>query len=630
MPDDKGGSDLDVFEGLGKKAPAADSGAGPARTPDPSPTIRGGFSNSAQGLQKPLPMPSKPAAKSTPAAQGVALPKPTPPPSKSPSAPGAAGPSGKAVALPKPKPPPSKGAAADAPEVVVGADLKGFYHDAESPGSILPGGVAADLDWDDEQESTAVFDRQEHDLFDELAPRSRVEDDDVARRQVASAAALLKQSGGQAAPVSFPPPASAPIPVSYGMPIPGPAPIPQPEPARAVAPGMDAGRVSGYTPSLAPGIPGLAPSRAPWILAIVAFVAVVVAGAIYFLGNRTGAVAFTVTRGGKMTDRAQIYVDGQRRCDFTPCVLEGLTPGTKSIRATDGTKVALKQIDVQAGQKLDLTIALDEGEPAGPATPEPGALATLKIGSDQKGVKLFVDGVEKGTLPVELKDLQPGTAKLRFNGGDAWAASERTVELKAGETVDLGMVNLAPLKVKVTFRLETAGAKAKLFAEGDGGKREELKLDFARSKEVVQTLDTAKRWTVEATKKGFDDLKKELSFADGKPEQVFPIELVEEGKAAPVAAATATPPATTPAATATAAPATGGGMGTLSVNSVPPSKALVDGRPVGNTPTSVQVPAGSHTVVFVHKDLGRKSVTVTVNGGETKVAAVRFKKPEGE
>jgi len=70
-------------------------------------------------------------------------------------------------------------------------------------------------------------------------------------------------------------------------------------------------------------------------------------------------------------------------------------------------------------------------------------------------------------------------------------------------------------------------------------------------------------------------------------------------------------------------------MATLSVNSVPPSKAIVDGRPVGSTPTTVQVPAGSHTVVFMHKDLGRKSVTVTVGAGETKVAACASRRKEG-
>ena len=37
------------------------------------------------------------------------------------------------------------------------------------------------------------------------------------------------------------------------------------------------------------------------------------------------------------------------------------------------------------------------------------------------------------------------------------------------------------------------------------------------------------------------------------------------------------------------------------------------------------MPAGSHTVVFIHPELGKKSVTVVVKAGETKTAAVKFK-----
>ena len=66
------------------------------------------------------------------------------------------------------------------------------------------------------------------------------------------------------------------------------------------------------------------------------------------------------------------------------------------------------------------------------------------------------------------------------------------------------------------------------------------------------------------------------------------------------------------------------GQGTLNINSIPVSKVLLDGRPIGSTPKAgVSVAPGSHTVTFV-KDGERKSVTVTVKAGETKVAAVKF------
>ena len=167
MPDDKGGSDLDVFEGLGTK-PAAPSQQGaplpeptppPSKAPAPRPTERGGYgspSTSGRGLPPPSKVPSR---RGHPSGPGVDLPKPKPPPSKATaSAPVASQP----VALPKPKPPPGKGSGmggpeapsahvmrnspSDAPEVEVGTDFRGkVFDEASSPGSILPGGVAADL-----------------------------------------------------------------------------------------------------------------------------------------------------------------------------------------------------------------------------------------------------------------------------------------------------------------------------------------------------------------------------------------------------------------------------------------------------------------------------------------------------
>jgi serine/threonine-protein kinase len=75
----------------------------------------------------------------------------------------------------------------------------------------------------------------------------------------------------------------------------------------------------------------------------------------------------------------------------------------------------------------------------------------------------------------------------------------------------------------------------------------------------------------------------------------------------------------------TTAPAPAAGKGLLNINSVPMSKILLDGRPLGQTPkTAVSVSAGPHTVVFVNPEKGRKVVTVNVRAGATSMAITRF------
>jgi hypothetical protein len=55
---------------------------------------------------------------------------------------------------------------------------------------------------------------------------------------------------------------------------------------------------------------------------------------------------------------------------------------------------------------------------------------------------------------------------------------------------------------------------------------------------------------------------------------------------------------------------------------------LFDGRPLGGTPRlGVSAPAGTHTVIFVSPEEGKKSATVSCKAGETKTVAVRLSQP---
>jgi hypothetical protein len=65
-------------------------------------------------------------------------------------------------------------------------------------------------------------------------------------------------------------------------------------------------------------------------------------------------------------------------------------------------------------------------------------------------------------------------------------------------------------------------------------------------------------------------------------------------------------------------------LGVLDVSSNPPSSLVVDGRPQGKAPRLIQLPPGSHTVLFIHPERGRMSVTVNVRGGRTTSASANF------
>lgn len=648
------GSDLDVFEGLTKKKRES---SGPGSSPS---TLRGGVSVPTGPVSAPQSRPLPP-----PKSSGSAsLPKPKLPPKRNSGAPASTTapapassqepPASAAASLPKPTPPPSRRsrtsssssvppAPAETPEVSV--NMTEVFEDAS--GSVLPGEAMADLDWDESEEATNVFDRSNADLFSDLAARPRVfQESEEPKRGVGNAAALLASSGRSAQPVAMksqpPAPMAVPMqtapmhatPFSVGpgadpLPrIPAPAPIP-----RDISP-MREEPMRVPHPSWAPAPQPVQQSsggKSTLILAFFAALVLAAAGFFYLRAAASAVVEIHVTHDGKEVDKANIYVDGQKMCEFAPCKLE-LKPGSKQVRVVSGSLAGQTSIDVEGGKDTTVAVPLDtSSEPEEPAK----GPAKLKLATTMKDadIKVFVNGQEKGSLtgdkPLSLDDLESGKVTLRFEGGDKWGKLEKIVELKPGETFELNDVTLPLLKVKVSFKLKTRGADVKLVKE-EGEKRTDERLSF-RGTEVEKELDTNFKWIIQAKLKGYQDFEKPLSFEDGKAEQTFEIELTKEGEK--VAAPTPSPvPGPTPKPTpgSKPEPASKDG-GFINANSIPPSKVIIDGKPYGSTPvTGVKVSAGTHNVIFRHDELGTEGRTVTVGAGQTKTATVRFKKKESE
>lgn len=345
-------------------------------------------------------------------------------------------------------------------------------------------------------------------------------------------------------------------------------------------------------------------------------------------------------RGG--AERAEVFIDGQKVCDVAPCIVTDLTPGPKTIRLIGpgipgGSAVATAM--VEAGRERLALVSMG-GEAPVPAV---SGLGELHVASAQTGVRVSVDGVDRGALPLDMKGVAAGLHRLRFDGGERYAPLEREVEVGAGRTVELDSVRLKLLRGRITIDDAPADARVVLVRNTPPTSERVLSGPWPMSVEV-----DAVRWQVIASKKGESDATQEVSFDDGQPDKRVRLELKGgEKKPATVAASEPEPsrpaprsapreaPASPPPAAARAtppeppaAPSTRG-SGTLSMNSLPLSKVLLDGRPLGSTPkVDVSVPAGTHTVTFVHPDLGRKSVTVTVRVGESASASVRFRRPE--
>jgi serine/threonine-protein kinase len=408
--------------------------------------------------------------------------------------------------------------------------------------------------------------------------------------------------------------------------------------------GSDAGvrQATADTPSWAPSMVPQQRGRSNVILALVAMVAVLAGFYFYNKSASDGSLEITVLHQGQAVTEARIYVGGQLKCEFSPCKLDRVSPGNKSVRVKYGLLGGLATVEVKGGAVASVTVQVGESQAekaplatsSGPAVPTPTVAtpshadkATLQVSSKLAGVKVSVNGEAKGELPLKIEDLPAGKLTLRFDAGENYAPLEKDVELSAGETLKIDDVELELLRASVTFELRSPGALVKLL-EGGGST---TVLDFSRGK-VTKKLDTAKTWSVVATLKDHYPLKKKVKLAnEPKLDVIVRLErdrsATSETPTEPRAATTGKKPPPTKPRPKKPEPKAAGGYGTINANSIPPSRVIIDGRPRGSTPvTGVRVKAGSHSVVFIHKKYGRKARTLTVASGQTKTAVVRFKK----
>ncbi|HMJ52131.1 MAG TPA: protein kinase [Polyangiaceae bacterium] len=627
MADQKTGSDLDVFDGLLKKnPPPADDEA-----PTPfAPHVASNIPNNVKTVPPPplrratlVGMPN-PIAGGGPGGNNNAMMGGTPSAPPSPSTQPGTGPWG-----PSPTVPTSTGVSA-LPVPIAGLPT--------SPMAMGPMSGDGDMDWE-EDEKTTIFEKNETTTVFEA--RS---DGNSARSFPAPPPSGLpppqRRSGGMG---SIPPPPPGPPPTGRFSSTPPPL-SKLPNAARTAPMGVPAARPLSATRVMTPdfsrsGVTSVVsaisgPQRGKYLAAVVG--ALLAASAFAFVAMpRGGKIAVFVSGvGSRSLSAVNISVDGVQKCTASPCNLE-LDKGIHAIKASaDGYTPQEQGTTLRSGDEIALNFKLNKASEG----------TGFKVSGKQDGVELFIDGKEIGPLPQELKDLEPGLHKVLLKGSDRYAAEERSVTVEGDELKDLGVVALKVLRGLATFDVRTPGVKVTLVSGRD---RRQL-TDFSQPVEI----ETSKNWTIEATKPGYDDLRQPITFED-RAEKVFVIALnersgtasgtavaerperVERAERPSVAAVAAAPaPRSRPPAEPRPAPPpssdddTGGGGGgncTLNFNSIPVSNVLFDGRPLGGTPRlGVSAAPGTHTVIFVSPEEGKKSMTVSCKSGETKTVAARL------
>jgi hypothetical protein len=265
----------------------------------------------------------------------------------------------------------------------------------------------------------------------------------------------------------------------------------------------------------------------------------------------------------------------------------------------------------------------------------PAEPASLHVRTETPGVQVSLDGQPRGLSPLLLRNLSPTAHRLRLDGNRGYAAYEQTIVLEPGKVLAIEPV-LVPVRAVIDIRAGANAEGALIELIGDGRRRE-----FRELPARVE-VTPSESYRVRAQRPGYRDYSAEISFDEAELEKVVQVEFAPVAAASlPLVQRSPSAPLLPPAAAQLAKPNqdSGGetlvrvkpgagaaldGSASLSVNSIPISTVIVDGRPQGLTPKVLSVTPGVHSVVFLHPSLGRRSLGVDVSAGTTAVAAVRF------
>ncbi|MFH2006431.1 MAG: serine/threonine-protein kinase [bacterium] len=516
---------------------------------------------------------------------------------------------------------------------------------AFSAASVSSAAAEPDLDWDDDEIETQLYDREEdEDPFGQAAAPPA-----PARRVGASPRSTLMGMGALQPP-SLPSPGGSP-----GLPAPRgglpslPAPRPATEPIMdPFAPPMGQPERHLGLDDVMPAVDHGAPVAAPSDLASRrksggGRVALILVSVLLILGASGGALWYFLLRSkpqGSLTVRCAkagctIRVDEQKTSHASPFTTE-LSPGPHMITLkAPGYKTLVKEVEIKAGKALEI-------EP--PLVQAVVSKGWFNLISAPSGSEVLLDGqplAQKTDIRVEVA-VGPHSLQLRRAGYYPWPLEKpHNFDVKPGENPQIKRI-LIPRRLQLVISASNVrrGA-AKFSVYKDGAK---ILAGTVPKTIAIKQVDPNASYRVIIRAKSYPDWSKKLAF-DGSDEisvhapfssksvAVMPVEPMhpEPVYMRPVYMQPVymRPVYMRPVERPVEPRGTGGKFGILRINTIPWTTVYVDGSRKGNTPLlKLKLTAGRHKLVLLNNNFGiRKTFWITIRPGKPTTFIRRFQKP---
>jgi serine/threonine protein kinase len=242
----------------------------------------------------------------------------------------------------------------------------------------------------------------------------------------------------------------------------------------------------------------------------------------------TPAVSYGSVKISSTPAGARIFLNGAGTGKTTPATLEKLESGKKVTigLVKDGYSDWSRTVTVEKEKATPLYAALKEIPKTAPTPPaeepktperasvpersvEPekavsGRPGSLSISSDPSGAEVYVNAEYKGTTPIKVSNINPGTVKVVVNK-DGYMRYTSSVRIEPGETKSLGTIQLGGFYGEVSIR--STPPRATVYFDGE---------QIARTPVTIRRVPRDKSHTLRIKLDGFRDWETTVSLRDSE------------------------------------------------------------------------------------------------------------------
>lgn len=286
------------------------------------------------------------------------------------------------------------------------------------------------------------------------------------------------------------------------------------------------------------------------------------------------------TKGGLLIDadvpNASVSVDGKELADTTPAIVDNLDAGPHIVEVRKPPAQPWKTtVEVKPNVRVKINAELGKGG------------GSVKVLSNREDAEVWLDGDPKGKAPVDLQQVPPGIHLIEVRAKGFKTREERvTVQGGQSSVIKLDLVDKAIAGPAGRLRIISPVPEAAVYIDGAPVGNAPFESDISAGMHYVVVQ-----------KPGFAKFEKQV--------------VVEEGKLASVSAELRS------------------SGGVRFIANVDDAEVLVDGRPVGRTPLTLDtIDAGDHVVTIRRTGFAEYNERVRVEGGQlTVVNAVLSEDP---